>query len=58
MRHPMICYVRQEIKQEKINHANTLVVRYVGYLISQLVHNHNFSSNLFDVFEIVQKFKI
>ena len=58
MRHQTICSVRQEIKQEKIHHANTIVVGYVGNLISQLVRNHDFSKNLFDIFEIVQKIKI
>ena len=58
MRHQIICYARQEMKQGKIHHASTLVVGYVGNLISQLVRNHDFSKNLFDIFEIVQKIKI
>ena len=58
MRHQIICYVRQEIKQEKIHHANTLVVVYEGNLVSQFIHNHDFSKTLFDIFEIVQKIKI
>ena len=57
MRHQTICSVRQEIKQEKIHHGNTLVVGYLGNLISQLVHIHDFSKNFFDIFEIVQKSK-
>ena len=58
MRHQNICYVRQEAKQEKINHTNTLVVGYVGNLISHFVHDHTFFENLFNNFAIVQKCKI
>ena len=58
MWHQIICYVRQEIKQGKINHATKLVVGYVGNLTSHFVHNHAFSKNLFEIFEIVQKIKI
>ena len=55
MRHQIICYVNQEIKQEKINRADTLWDGYVGNLISHVVHNHTFSQNLF---AIIQKINI